>query len=164
MKNIDKFRDLAASMPSSVFVITSTNDDSQAIGATLSAVMPLSLDPLMLLASFDKTSSTLQALRQIGKPVVFNLLAADQIAEAKVFSSKEKDKFSSIDWVAAVCGTRFLPASVGVFRAHVDAILPGGDHELLICKVHDVQHWPERAPMTYWRRGFYSAEDLRRAA
>lgn len=164
MENTEKFRNLAASMPSSVFVITSTNSDGHAVGATLSAVMPLSLDPLLLVASFDKKSTTLQTLREIGKPAIFNLLAAHQIDEAKLFSSKEKDKFAGLSWSLADCGMRYLPASVGVFRANVEAIIPGGDHELLICRVHDIQHWPERAPMTYWRRGFYSAEDLLRAA
>lgn len=155
-----EFRDIAAAMPTPVFIITSVTEAKRAIGTTLSAVMPLSLDPMLIVASFDRNSSTLREIRKPGTPLAFNLLAADQQDEVRSFASKADDKFAGVRWTESENGVRLLDRACGIYEGRVEAILPGGDHELVVAAVDHITHHPDRPAMAYWQRGFFSAQAL----
>src|ERR1700682_3548759 len=92
-----RFREVMASFPSGVVVLTAFGDDSLPRGLTVSAFCAVSLAPLLALACIDKTSNTLPAVQRTGG-FTANILAAGREQLARRMATKVADKFDAIAW------------------------------------------------------------------
>jgi flavin reductase (DIM6/NTAB) family NADH-FMN oxidoreductase RutF len=152
-----QFRETMGHFASGVTVVTSVDAHGEPVGTTASAVSSLSLDPPLVLVCFDRTSLTLAAIRHHGAFVV-NMLAAPQRQLSANFARR--------GFAAAWDGVGHRPGFTGSPRLHdvlatlectVEYRLPGGDHEIIVGRVRDVEVAEEgTAPLVYWR-GSYSA-------
>src|SRR2546428_9576703 len=95
--NAERFRDVMASFPSGVVVLTAFGRDSLPRGLTVSAFCAVSLEPPMVLACVDKTSNTLPAVQHAGG-FTANILAARREQLARRMATKPSDKFDGIAW------------------------------------------------------------------
>jgi flavin reductase (DIM6/NTAB) family NADH-FMN oxidoreductase RutF len=140
-----------------VTVITSVAADGQPAGTTANAVSSLSLDPPLVLVCFDRGSLTLEAIRHHGAFVV-NVLAQPQRQLSANFARR--------GLAAAWDGVRHRPGRTGSPRLHgvlaalectVEHQLPGGDHEIVVGRVRDVETGEESAPpLVFWRGSYVS--------
>ena len=152
-----EFRQAMGHFATGVTVVTSIADDGEPVGTTASAVTSLSLDPPLVLVCFDRASLTLRAIRSHGTFVV-NVLAAPQ----KQLSANFARRGLSAAWD----GVRHRPGPTGSPRLHgvlaalectVENRLPGGDHEIVIGRVRDVETGDESAaPLLYYRGSYLS--------
>ena len=152
-----EFRHAMGHFATGVTVVTSIADDGEPVGTTASAVTSLSLDPPLVLVCFDRASLTLQAIRSHGAFVV-NVLAAPQ----KQLSANFARRGLSAAWD----GVRHRPGPTGSPRLHgvlaalectVENRLPGGDHEIVIGRVRDIETGDESAaPLLYFRGSYLS--------
>jgi len=150
-----EFRQAMGHFATGVTVVTSVGDDGGPVGTTASAVTSLSLDPPLVLVCFDRTSETLRAIRSHGAFVV-NVLAARQQHLSANFARR--------GLAAAWDGVRHRPGPTGSPRLHgvlaalectVENRLPGGDHEIVVGRVQDVEIGDEAAaPLLYWRGSY----------
>ena len=152
-----EFRQAMGRFATGVTVVTSLDDDGEPVGTTASAVTSLSLDPPLVLVCFDRASLTLQAIRSHGAFVV-NVLATPQ----KQLSAN----FARRGLAAAWDGVRYRPGPTGsprldgvlaALECTVENRMPGGDHEIIVGRVHDVatsEH--DAAPLLYWRGDYTS--------
>jgi flavin reductase (DIM6/NTAB) family NADH-FMN oxidoreductase RutF len=151
------FRHAMGHFATGVTVVTSVDDDGEPIGTTASAVTSLSLNPPLVLVCFDRGSVTLRAIHGHGAFVV-NVLAAPQQHLSANFARRG---------LAAVWdGVRHRPGPTGSPRLEgvlaslectVENRLPGGDHEIVIGRVRDIEVGEDgAAPLLYWR-GSYQA-------
>src|SRR4051812_8204517 len=90
----EEFRDVIGHFASGVTVITVRQGDTS-VGTTASAVCSLSLEPPMVLICMNRTSSTGQAVADVGEFAV-NILSEDQAALAQRFATKASDKFNGV--------------------------------------------------------------------
>src|SRR3984957_13354912 len=150
-----EFRQAMGHFATGVTVVTSIADDGEPVGTTASAVTSLSLDPPLVLVCFDRASLTLQAIRSHGAFVV-NVLAAPQ----KQLSANFARRGLSAAWD----GVRHRPGPTGSPRLHgvlaalectVENRLPGGDHEIVIGRVRDIETGDESAAPLLYFRGSY---------
>ena len=95
MINRERFREVMASFPSGVVVLTAFGPDSLPRGLTVSAFCAVSLDPPLALACVDKTSNTLPAVQHAGG-FTANILAVGRDQLARRMASKLSDKFDGI--------------------------------------------------------------------
>ena len=146
------FKAVMSEMPSAVTVITCLGADGTPVGATLSAVSSLSLEPALMLACFDKRSKTLSALGEKGQAFLIHILAKDQQTLAKTFATSASDKFSTVDWSNGPSGLPCFEGCVGVVECAVEDHLPGGDHVIVTGAVKRVHRDDKRAPLVYHRR------------
>lgn len=142
------FLDAMARMPTPVSVITTLASDGRPVGATLSAVSSLSLDPPLFLACFDHRSETLRAVRARRRYMV-HILAADQAGLAKTFASKSADKFEGLDWRMDDDGLPRVDGCVMALACRLFSVLPGGDHAILAGEVERIAYSNDIAPMVY---------------
>jgi flavin reductase (DIM6/NTAB) family NADH-FMN oxidoreductase RutF len=150
-----EFRQAMGHFATGVTVVTSIGDDGEPVGTTASAVTSVSLDPPLVLVCFDRASLTLQAIRSHGAFVV-NVLAAPQ----KQLSAN----FARRGLAAAWDAVRHRPGPTGSPRLHgvlaalectVENRLPGGDHEIVVGRVQDVEISNDSAgPLLYWRGSY----------
>jgi flavin reductase (DIM6/NTAB) family NADH-FMN oxidoreductase RutF len=148
-----EFRQAMGHFATGVTVVTSIGDDGEPVGTTASAVT--SLDPPLVLVCFDRTSLTLRAIRSHGAFVV-NVLAAPQQHLSANFARR--------GLAAAWDGIRHRPGPTGSPRLHdvlavlectVENRMPGGDHEIVVGRVRDVEISDDSAtPLLYWRGSY----------
>lgn len=146
----EQYRDLMSKVCGPVVVIT-TMWQGQPAGTTVSAFMSLSLQPPMVLLALDRTSRLLDKVtttRQFG----VNVLGTDQQHLAKAFASKGDNKFANVAWSLH----RELPRLQGILgwaRCEVTLVVPGGDHEIIVGSVKDIDS-VDGSPLVYGRRTF----------
>ncbi|MBY0558686.1 flavin reductase family protein [Hyphomicrobium sp.] len=146
-----EFRSAMGDMPGAVTVITSWGPDGAPSGATLSAVVSLSLDPPQMLACFDHGSNTLAAIQSHGRFLV-HVLAHGQQSVAMKFSGKSPDKFNGVEWEADVFGLPRIDGCVVAVACELDKIIESGDHKIVIGRVVEIERAGKLNPMVYARR------------
>jgi flavin reductase (DIM6/NTAB) family NADH-FMN oxidoreductase RutF len=161
----DAFRQLMASLPAGVAVVTTIDRDGTAYGLTTTAISSVSLDPPLLLACIDRTSRTLPVLRQQGRFAV-NFLGADHATVAQRFASKADDKFTALAWTPGNDGMPILDShSVAWAECRTRQEIEAGDHLVLIAEVTTATSPHDTAvPLLYAQRRFGHWSTLPEAA
>ena len=152
-----RFREVMASFPSGVVVLTAFGDDALPRGLTVSAFCAVSLNPPLALACVDKTSNTLPALQHAGG-FTANILAAGREQLARRMATKLTDKFDGIAWrrPESAQGGPILEADAVAFAVcTLKDTIEGGDHWILIGNVVEGDHDTSRSPMIFSRRGYF---------
>jgi flavin reductase (DIM6/NTAB) family NADH-FMN oxidoreductase RutF len=152
------FRQAMGHFATGVTVVTSVAADGTPVGTTANAVTSLSLDPPLVLVCFDLASLTLEAIREHGAFAV-NVLAEPQRDLSASFARR--------GFAAAWDEVRHRPGRTGSPRLHgvlavldctIETRLPGGDHEIIVGRVREVEVAAEGVPLVYWR-GTYTSLD-----
>jgi flavin reductase (DIM6/NTAB) family NADH-FMN oxidoreductase RutF len=150
-----EFRQAMGHFATGVTVATSVGGDGEPVGTTASAVTSLSLDPPLVLVCFDRASMTLRAIRAHGAFAV-NVLAAPQQHLSANFA--RRGLAAAWDGVRHRPGPTGSPRLDGVLAAlecTVENRLPGGDHEIVVGRVHHVEISADgAAPLVYWRGSY----------
>lgn len=158
------FKALMASMPQAVTVVTTLSPQGEPVGATLSSVMSLSLDPPMMVCAFDRGSATLACLPE-GQPFLLHLLAEGQEALAYTFAGKGgAEKFAGTDWSHGPLGMPRLANAAGVVACRVAARHSGGDHVLVTAEISAIDRPDDIHPLLYFRRALHPTRHLRTPA
>ena len=122
-----------------VTVVTSRDRAGAPVGTTANAVTSLSLDPPLLLLCLERTSLTLAALREHGAFAV-NVLGVEHRELSAAFARRGSDAA----WAGVrhhVCSTECpgISDSLATLDCRVDRIYPGGDHQIVIGRVVEIE-------------------------
>ena len=150
------FRDIMASFPSGVVVLTALGEDGRPHGLTVSAFSPVSLEPPLVLACVDRASNTLPAIRASGFFTI-NILQAGRHELARLMATKAPDKFESLEWSRApVAGAGPVLAEEAAAYAccEIERELEAGDHVIFVGRVLAGGVFEGRTPLVYHRRAF----------
>jgi flavin reductase (DIM6/NTAB) family NADH-FMN oxidoreductase RutF len=153
----EAFRRAMGHFVTGVTVVTSVGADGRPVGTTANAVSSLSLDPPLILVCLDRASLTLQTLRSHGAFAV-NMLADGQRQLSVNFARRGlAAAWEGVRHEAGATGSPRLHGAVAVVECTVEHELPGGDHEIIVGRVRDVDTGgPGVSPLVYWR-GTYAA-------
>ena len=154
-----EFRQAMGHFATGVTIVTSVGPDGEPVGTTANAVSSLSLDPPLILVCFDRASVTLAAICAHGAFAV-NVLAAPQQPLSANFA--RRGLAAAWDGVRHRRGRTGSPRLDGVLASlecTVEHRIAGGDHEIVVGRVQDVETGPaDRDPLLFWR-GRYAALD-----
>ena len=152
-------RDAMGHFATGVTVITSVGQDGEPIGTTANAVTSLSLEPPLLLACFDLTSSTLQAIRGHGAFAV-NVLGHRQHHLSTNFARRGLAAvWDGVRHHRGPTGSPRIADVIAVIECTVERCLPGGDHEIVVGRVRHITTSPDAGtPLLFWR-GKYASID-----
>ena len=151
-----QFREVMASFPSGVVVLTAFGQDSLPRGLTVSAFCAVSLQPPLALACIDKASNTLPAVQHTGG-FTANILAAGREQLARRMATKVTDKFDAINWRHAdsPIGGPILDDDIAAYAVcTLRDTIEAGDHWILIGLVTEGGHREGVTPMVFSRRGY----------
>lgn len=142
------FRDTLGAFPTGVAVVTATGDRGPA-GLTTNAFSSLSLDPPLVLVCFDLGSRTLAVVRESRRFAV-NVLRAGQEELARLFAGKapHPEKFAAVTHTAGH-GVPVLDDALAWLVCDLEALHPGGDHEIGIGRVTALGHDPAGQPLVF---------------
>jgi flavin reductase (DIM6/NTAB) family NADH-FMN oxidoreductase RutF len=152
-----RFREVMASFPSGVVVLTAFGNDGLPRGLTVSAFCAVSLEPPLALACIDKTSNTLPAVQHTGG-FTANILAAGREALARQMATKVTSKFDAIKWRRAESpiGGPVLDDDAAAYAVcTLKDTIEAGDHWILIGLVTEGAAREGVVPMVFSRRGYH---------
>jgi flavin reductase (DIM6/NTAB) family NADH-FMN oxidoreductase RutF len=150
------FREIMASFPSGVVVLTALGEDGRPYGLTVSAFCPVSLEPPLVLACVERTSHTLPAIRESGFYTI-NILQAGRQELARLMATKAEDKFESLKWEPAPvegAGPVLDEEAAAYACCEVTEELEAGDHLIFLGRVLAGGVFAGRTPLVYHRRAF----------
>jgi flavin reductase (DIM6/NTAB) family NADH-FMN oxidoreductase RutF len=151
----ERFLDAMAELPAGVTVVTAAGAGGAPLGATVSAVSSLSLEPALVVVCLARSSETCRALEP-SSPFLVHVLRDGQEDVARALAGKGPDKFAAVAWTASAEGPPELPGCAVTLACSVDALVPGGDHVIVVGAVGRVERG-EGTPLVYHRRRMRAA-------
>lgn len=137
--------------------MTTSTDEGDPVGITISAFSSLSLRPPLVLFCLDVDATHIEAFAA-GSHFVVNVLAEDQRYLSDLFASSSNDWFAGIDMSPSADGCPVLPGCLATLECRRTATYEGGDHLILIGQVERTTVSRKTRPLLYYR-GRYAALD-----
>jgi 3-hydroxy-9,10-secoandrosta-1,3,5(10)-triene-9,17-dione monooxygenase reductase component len=108
---------------------------------TANSFSSVSLDPMLVLWSIGKSSSSFNVFHNADKFAI-HVLSADQREISQQFASKQADRFSGVESTTGYGGLPLLTDYAALFQCDVEHRYEGGDHLILVGRVadFDVKH------------------------
>ncbi len=147
-----KFRQVLGHFPTGVTVVTAIEEGAP-VGLAIGSFASLSLDPAQVLFCPAKTSSSWPKIRSAGK-FCANILADDQEDVSRVFASKAADKFEEIGWRRSGNGSPIIEGVLAYIDCEITQVHDGGDHEIVVGTVQDLEVRHEGGPLVFFRGGY----------
>ena len=150
------YRNAISRFLTGVTIVTTVADEKPS-GLTATAIASVTLEPPTLLACLNRHSTTCQAIIQAGRFTV-NVLACDQTDIAKLFASREMDKFQQLAELGhgietGSFGTPHLRGALASIDCAVSATTDIGTHRIFFGEVQQVR-CTEGSPLGYFRGAF----------
>ncbi len=147
-----EFRLVLGHFPTGVAVVTATAADGP-VGLSVNSFTAVSLDPPLVSFCADRRSRSWAGIRAAGAFCV-NVLGERQEALSRVFAARGVDKFDGVGWVPSPSGSPRLEGVVAWVDCTVDAIHEGGDHEIVVGRVHALDVEGQDGPLVFYRGGY----------
>ena len=140
-----------------VTVVTTTTADGSPLGTTASAMSALSLEPPLVLVCLARTSETLAALHDDARFAV-NVLADGQRELADNFARRgAQAAWEDVSHRTGPGGAPHLEGALAVLHCELTERVEGGDHEIVIGRIHELEVGAaELLPLVHFR-GTYTA-------
>lgn len=133
--------------PTGVTVVTTLGADGIPVGLTINSFNSLSLDPPLILWSLSRRSSNLRAFEAAGHFAV-NILAEDQVAISRRFSSPVPNKFRDVAVHAGLGGAPLIEGCVAHIECRAHSSQAIGDHVLFVGRIERVRT-SDRPPLLF---------------
>ncbi|RKS68263.1 flavin reductase (DIM6/NTAB) family NADH-FMN oxidoreductase RutF [Actinomadura pelletieri DSM 43383] len=154
------FKKAAGHFASGVTIVT-TRNGGHVYGITCSSFVSLSLNPLLVTVSVNSQSPFLAEVRESGCLAV-SVLADQQQDVSRYFATRGRGRaegeFPNLATESMTTGAPIVSDCLSWFDAKLHAILPGGDHKILIGEVV-AAGGRDGAPLLYWA-GNYRTLDV----
>ena len=143
----EKFLEVLRTTKQNVFVLAAENGD-QRHAMTVSSVFSVSLEPMSMAVSVNKSASLYDLLKEESK-FSLNLLTTDQIDIAEICSGAEEGqvRFNHLDWNLEEIP--FLQSAQSNLFCTCKKIIPLYSHSLIIGEVDDLFHSGKTNPLIY---------------
>lgn len=153
--SIDKatFRAVLGRFATGVTVVTMHDAEGTDHGMTVSAFSSVSLEPPLVLVCIAKSASMYPQLGTATHLAV-NILAEQQEAMSRRFSSEVDDRFDGIGYARGPGGSPLLEGTLAALEVRIEARVDAGDHEVVIGRVEHTQMSEEAGPLLYYRGGY----------
>jgi flavin reductase (DIM6/NTAB) family NADH-FMN oxidoreductase RutF len=149
------FRQAAGRFASGVTVVT-TRASQGHYGVTTSSFASLSLNPLLVTVSINRSSPLLGYVRS-AEAFAVSVLSSDQQQVAAYFATRgrtpEPAGFASVPTMVRQTGAPIIDGCLSWFDCTVEDLLPGGDHEILVGRVV-AAGGRTGEPLVYWAGGY----------
>ena len=147
---VSLFKEVMGNYPTGVTVVTTVDGHHIPLGLTVNSFASVSIDPLLILWSIDKSASSYQSFKKIDKFAV-HILSCDQSEICNLFASKDTDRFEKCDWNLSEYNLPIIAGVSGVLQCKTAKTIDAGDHTILIGEVVDIKN-ENKEPLLYHKR------------
>ncbi|QEU96903.1 flavin reductase family protein [Streptomyces kanamyceticus] len=146
------FRSALARFPSGVTIVTTRSEAGTLHGFTASSFAALSLDPPLVLVCLDRGADCYPVFMAAERFVV-NIVTPAHAELAMKFATKGENKFAHGRFAFDDERHPLLPDAAAVLHCELRQAVPGGDHVILIGRVHEARTGGGE-PVTWYRGDF----------
>ena len=147
------FRQVMGRFCTGVTVVTGMAD-GQPAGFTAQSFTSLSLHPPLVTFSPARTVGSWPRIRAAGTFAV-NVLSDQQEALSRRFASRGIDKFLGVGWrPGPATGSPLLEGCIAWVEGRVVAEHDGGDHQIVVGRVLDLDTGADARPLLFYRGGY----------
>jgi flavin reductase (DIM6/NTAB) family NADH-FMN oxidoreductase RutF len=137
-----------SSFATGVTVITCLDSEKNAHGITISSFNTVSLEPPLILWSLKKHSHLMPSF-EVGRKQLIHVLERSQEAMAMHFATIKENQFVSISHQITASGLTQIEGCAAYFECETVSVHTGGDHNIIVAKVLNLQHAPESHPLIF---------------
>lgn len=144
-----EFRNALGRFATGVCVITA-EVDGKPFGMTVNSFASVSLDPALVLWSLQKNSECAPLFDNITRYGI-NILNAEQQDVSNQYAKKGEHDLIEGTYRQGRTGAVVLKDAIASFECELNAVHDGGDHLILVGKVHEMSEDPaERNPLLFY--------------
>jgi flavin reductase (DIM6/NTAB) family NADH-FMN oxidoreductase RutF len=136
-----------------VTVVTVPTPDGAGHGMTANSFTSVSLDPPLVLICVDRGTDTHGLLLAAGVFAV-SVLPADRADLSDRFARSPDHSLSGLDVRRAATGAPVLADSLAHLDCRVEAVHPGGDHDIVVGRVLAAEVGPRDDPLIFFASGY----------
>jgi flavin reductase len=130
---------------------------------TANAFTSVSLDPLLVLVCVERESRFHQAISASDHWAV-SILSRSAEPGARWLATKGRPLQGQLDSIShrrgAASGAALLDGALAVLECRTHGTFPGGDHDIIVGEVIDLEVESETPPLVYYQRAYRSLEHL----
>lgn len=152
----DDFRRALSCFATGVTVVTTLDARGEKVGITISSFSSVSLDPPLVLWSIADDSLSYDDFIEADYFAV-HVLAMNQKELSDRFAQSGENKFDTFDCHEGLHGVPVLPEFAACFECSTEHIYPGGDHKIIVGRVHRFED-RETDPLIVHRSRFLRKE------
>lgn len=156
--SIEELKDFNRKFVTGVTIVTALDAEGHPRGLAVSAYMPISLDPPLVVLCVQKTSSTYASLFESGHLGV-NIISNTQSDVVATFASKVPDKFADIGWHSAPSGSPMIEGSSASIEAEIKERFRAKTHVVIVARVKHLEI-ASLAPLVYKAGKLYDGAAL----
>lgn len=145
----EKFRQVLGHFATGVTVITAI-DEGEPVGFSCQAFAALSLDPPLVVFCPSGQSTSWPRIARAGRFAV-NVLTEDQHELASRFGRSSQRKFEGVSWAPDSAGSPVLDGVLTWAGCELEAVHPGGDHQVVIGRVRELGECGSQRPLLFYR-------------
>lgn len=146
------YRSVLGHFPTGVVVVTASAEHGP-VGLSVNSFTAVSLEPPLVAFCAHRRSRSWVAMRE-RRAFCVNVLAEDQEALSRVFATRGADKFHGIGWSPAPSGSPRLWGALAWIDCSIEAVYDGGDHEICVGRVQELDVEPGDGPLVFYRGGY----------
>jgi flavin reductase (DIM6/NTAB) family NADH-FMN oxidoreductase RutF len=135
-KDTAALRNALGSFATGVTIITTLGKKGQKVGMTANSFTSVSLDPALVLWSIGRDSNCFDDFIS-AEAFAVHVLASNQQELSNRFASTGSDRFAELECPEGLLGIPLLPECNVCFQCTIENQYDGGDHVILVGKVHD---------------------------
>jgi 3-hydroxy-9,10-secoandrosta-1,3,5(10)-triene-9,17-dione monooxygenase reductase component len=150
-----EFRTGLSHFATGVVIVTGSTPQGPT-GLTCQSFLSLSLDPPLVLLSIARNSASWPRIRDTGRFAV-NVLSSAQADLSAAFAVSGGDKFAGVAWKPGLLGNPLLDGSLAQLECEIEAVHPGGDHEIVVGRVRGLAAVPQLeapSPLVFFRSAY----------
>lgn len=144
----DTFRRILSHFATGIVVVTA--HDTEPIGMTCQSFSSVSLDPPLVMFCPARSSQTWPRIRAM-RTFAVNILAADQEEICRKFAVSGSDKFAGVAWSPGLTGAPILSGVIAHIECRLEAVMAGGDHDIVTGRPMYVGEGPGFEPLLFFR-------------
>jgi flavin reductase (DIM6/NTAB) family NADH-FMN oxidoreductase RutF len=132
--------------------VVTAHENGTDYGLTVNALLSISLDPPLLLASLTHDADTTPVIERTGRFAV-HLLAHDQrpVSERFASTATPRAKFEGLSVHRGSLGLARPEGVLASLDCRVEQVFPVADHRLIVGRVVALEAAPDRAPLLFFR-------------
>lgn len=158
LQDIDpaELRRVFGAFPSGVVTIAAMIGGAP-VGLAASSFTSVSLDPPLVSICVANTSTTWPALREAPRFGI-SILSAHQELAGRQLASRAEDRFANLGWRSTEDGAVVLDGASAWLHCSTHAVYPGGDHDIVVLRIHDLDADAAINPLVFHASKFRQLE------
>jgi flavin reductase (DIM6/NTAB) family NADH-FMN oxidoreductase RutF len=133
--------------------------DGATCGFAASAFVSVSLNPALMIICVDRTSTTWPVL-STAETIGVSVIAESDAWLGRQFGARGVDRFAGVALREVPGGALLLENAVAAFTTSIDQVFEGGDHLVVMLRVHDFSLDPSKLPLVWHDTQFAAVRPL----